>query len=115
MPDTRGSRRKGRPDAPAVLGVRHCGVTVLLDVEADAATRARSHLGSDGTIPTPGLPAHEKTSLRADAHPDHLVVDQVGRHPDQRQITTLLPDDLVPGGEWDEMGEALQRDCLTVA
>src|SRR5262249_34296861 len=44
------------------------------------------------------------------AHPDHLVVDQVGRHADERQLAFLLADDLVPGGERDQVGEALQGD-----
>jgi hypothetical protein len=46
---------------------------------------------------------------------DHLVVDDVGRHPDQRQVPTPLADDLLPGGDRDQMGEALQSDRVAVA
>src|SRR5262249_39443735 len=50
-----------------------------------------------------------------DAGRDHLVVDHVGRHPAQRQVTTALADDLVAGREADQVGEALDRDGVAVA
>jgi hypothetical protein len=37
-----------------------------------------------------------------------LIVDQIRRHPDERQIAPPLPDDFVPGGERDEVSEAFQ-------
>ncbi len=60
--------------------------------------------------PTPGLPPQENTSFRARAAADHLVVEQVGRHPDQREIAEALTDDFVPGGERNEVGEPFERD-----
>ena len=65
--------------------------------------------------PTPGLPPHENTSLPRRPHPDHLVVNQVRSHADQSQIPAALPDDLVPRGERDQVGEAFQRDLVAVA
>ncbi len=65
--------------------------------------------------PTPGLPPQEKTSLVDAAHADQLVVDQVRRHADQRQMLAALADDLVAGGMRNEMGEAFQRHRVAVA
>jgi hypothetical protein len=48
------------------------------------------------------------------AGPDELVVDDVRGHPDQGQPAPALPDDLVAGGDRDEVGEALQRDGVAV-
>ena len=85
------------------------GVAVLLDLErarpavldrvAEAVQRA------DAGIAAP----REDVSLRAQPDADQLVVDDVGRHPDEVQVTPPLADDLVAGGERDEVGEALER------
>src|SRR5262249_50701780 len=48
------------------------------------------------------------------AGPDELVVHDVRGHPDQGEVTPPLPDDLLPGGHRDEVGEALQRDGVPV-
>ena len=53
--------------------------------------------------------------MRAQPVADHLVVDEVGRHPHERQIAPALPDQLVPGGVRDQVGEALERDDVAVA
>ena len=45
---------------------------------------------------------------------DQLVVDDVGRHPHQREIPAALPDDLVAGRERNEVGEAFQRHGIAV-
>src|SRR5262249_16482552 len=34
------------------------------------------------------------------------------RHPDERQVANALADDLVPGGEGDQVGEALEGDAI---
>ena len=65
--------------------------------------------------PTPGLPPQEKTSLRAQPIADQLVVDQVRRHADERQVAAALADQLVPGRVRDQVREALQRDGVAVA
>ena len=65
--------------------------------------------------PTPGLPPHEKTSFFDAAHADELVVDQVRRHADQRQVLAALADDLVARGMRNEVGEAFQRHRVAVA
>ena len=48
------------------------------------------------------------------AHADHLVVEHVGRHADQREIAKALADGLVAGGVGDEVGEPLERDGVAV-
>ena len=84
--------------------------------------RSRSGAGSSSSIrrriacsePTPGLPSQEKTSLRRDARPDHLVVDDVGGQAAERQVAPALPDDLVTRGEADQVREALDRHGVAV-
>ena len=84
---------------------------MLLDLERprpavlDRVTEAmeRSHTG----IATPG----EDQAFRA-ATPDHLVVDEIGRHPNQRQVGQPLADDLVAGGERDEVREPFERNGI---
>ena len=65
--------------------------------------------------PTPGLPPHENTSLVDAAHADHLIVDEIRRHADQRQVFASLADDLVAGGMRNEMGEPLQSHGIAIA
>ena len=48
-------------------------------------------------------------------HADQLVVDQIGGHPADGQVPAALADDLMAGGEGDEMGEALHGDEIAVA
>ena len=61
-----------------------------------------------------GIAAPREGQLARAAHADHLVVDQVRRHADQVQVAPALADDLVPGGERDQVGEAFQRDARAV-
>src|SRR5512143_460778 len=63
----------------------------------------------DARVPAPG-----KDQLGAATHPDPLIVDEIGRHPDQSQSLTALTDDLVAGGMRNEMGEALQGDRVAI-
>jgi hypothetical protein len=48
------------------------------------------------------------------AHADHLLVDQVRGHPDQREVAALLADHLLPGQRRDEVGEALEGQHVAV-
>src|SRR5262249_25747682 len=50
----------------------------------------------------------------AAAHADHLVVDDVRRHPHEREVAAPASDDLVSGGEGDQVGEALEGDRVAV-
>jgi hypothetical protein len=96
------------------VGRRHSGVRMLLELErrrpavlhgvAEAMQRA------DAWIPAPG----EDEFARA-AHADQLVVDDVRRHAQERQVPPAAPDQLVPGGVRDQVREALERDRVGVA
>ena len=75
----------------------------MLHRVAQAVQRAHARIAAPG-----------KRQLARAAHADHLVVDQVRRHPHQVQVMATLADDLVAGGERDEMGEAFQRHARAV-
>src|SRR5438445_5101823 len=47
----------------------------------------------------PGIAAPRENELARAAHADELIVDQVGRHADQREVATALADDLVAGSK----------------
>ena len=61
-----------------------------------------------------GIAAPGKRQFSRAAHPDHLVVDQVGGHSDQVQVAPTLTDHFVPGGKWDQMRKAFQRDARAI-
>ena len=65
--------------------------------------------------PTPGIAEPAEDELAGDARGDHLVVDDVRRHAGQGQVAPALADDLVPGREADEVGEALDGHGVAVA
>ena len=64
--------------------------------------------------PTPGLPRIGEDHLPRQAHADHLVVDDVRRHADQREVLAALADRLVRRRMGDEMGEALEGDGIAI-
>ena len=81
---------------------------------------------ADAATPAPPRRAADAASRRRDCRPtrtpacgaqpasDHLVVQQVGRHADQRQIADPLSDDFVPGGERDQMREPFERHAIAL-
>jgi len=105
--------REREPGGAGRVPVRHAGVAVLLQLQrpwpgvlhrvTEAVQRA------DTRIAAPG----EDQPARA-AGADDLVVDHVRGHPDQRQVTALLPDQFMPGRERNEVGEALHGHGVAV-
>ena len=101
-------RRPGRVPAD------HPEVAVLLHLE-------RRRIGVLDPPPDRPEAAHAgvaqpaEDELAGDAGRDHLVVDEVGRHARQGQVALALADDLVPGGEADEVREALDGHGVAVA
>ena len=95
----------------------HAEVAVLLDLERrPLPDRRRLDPPPDRVQPADARVAQPaEDELARDAARDHLVVDHVGRHPGERQVALLLADDLVAGGEPDEVGEALDGDGVAVA
>ena len=75
----------------------------MLDRVAEAVQRSDAGVAAVGE--------HE---LAGRAHPDHLVVEQVRRHPDQLELASALAQQLVAGGERDQVREALERDAVAV-
>ena len=92
---------------------RHPRVRVLLQLErrrpAVLDCVAQTVQRADPRVTRPA--EHE---LPGCAHPDQLVVDDIGRHPHERQVAQALPDQLVPGGVRDQVREALERDGVSV-
>jgi hypothetical protein len=60
-------------------------------------------------VPAPG--EHEAVGA---AGADELVVDHVGRHPHEAQVSAPLADQLVPGGVRDEVREPLHGHRVAV-
>ena len=95
------------------ISCRHAGMRVLLELErhrpvvfnriAEAVQRADS-----------GVAAPGERQLPRGAGADQLVVDDVRRHPHEGEVPASLPDDLVAGGERNEVGEPLERNDVPV-
>ena len=98
----------GRP------GGGEAGVGVLLELERDRPV-VLDRIPEPVQRPDPGVPAPGEDELAGGAHPDQLVVDQVRRHPDQRQVAPSLPDQLVPRGLGNEVREPFEGDGIPVA
>src|SRR3954452_6822225 len=64
--------------------------------------------------PDARIASPREDELARAAHADHLVIDQVGGHTYKGELTPALPDDLVAGREWYQVGKALQRQGHTV-
>ena len=71
-------------------------------------------------IPQPAQQPHARIARIGEykpprhAHADHLVVDDIGRHTDQRQVPEPLADRFMRGGMGNEMREAFERDARPV-
>ena len=104
---------EGQPGRACHVPVGHSRVAVLLDLERDGPcvlNRVPEPVqGSDARIACPG-----EHQLAGAARPDQLVVDDVGRHPDQGQVLTPLPYHLVACGMRDQVGETLHCDGVPV-
>ena len=61
-----------------------------------------------------GVPAVGEHQAARRAHPDQLVVEHVRRHPDQLQLPAPGTEQLVPGGERDQVGEPFQRHAVAI-
>ena len=61
-----------------------------------------------------GITAPGKHQLRGAAGTDQLVVNEIRRHPNEREIATALADHFVTRGKRDQMGKALHGDGIAV-
>ena len=60
------------------------------------------------------IAAPGKRELRDAARADHLVVDQIRSHADQREIAPLLTNDFVAGRKRNQVRETFQRQYVAV-
>jgi hypothetical protein len=89
-------------------------VAVLLDLEGRRVGRFDAPPdGMQATDARIAEPAEDELAGHAGA--DHLVVDDVRRQPAERQVALALADDLMAGGEADEVREALDGHGVAVA
>lgn len=105
--------REREPGRARGVAVGHPGVTVLVDLQRggpavlDGVPEAVQR--TDARVAAPG-----EDQLPGRTRADQLVVDDVGGHPGEREVLDPLTDDLVRGGERDEVGEPLQRHGVAV-
>ena len=99
---------------PGRIGRGHARMRVLLELERHRPVVldriAQAMQRADARIAAPG-----EDELARTAHADQLVVDDVGRHPHERQLTAPLPDQLLACRIRDEVREALERHHVAVA
>ena len=63
----------------------------------------------------PRIAAPGELHRLGDAHANHLVVEDVRRHPDEGEVAAALTDDLVARGIGDQVREPLQGYAVAVA
>jgi hypothetical protein len=62
-----------------------------------------------------GVASPRERELARAAGADQLVVDDVRRHPDEREVAPALTDQLVAGRVRNQVREAFERDDVAVA
>jgi len=105
-----GEREPGRAGH---VPVRHPRVAVLLELQRDRPP-VLHRVAEPVQRPDTRVAAPGEDQLARAARADELVVDQVGCHPDQRQVAPLLADQLVAGGERYQVRETLHRHRVAV-
>jgi len=76
----------------------------VFDSVAQAVQRSDPRISAPGEHDLPDAPGA-----------DELIVDQIRSHADHSEIALGLPDDLVSGGEGDQVREPFQGDGVAVA
>ena len=106
-------REEGQVGGARDVATHHAVVAVLLQLEA--RPRALRDAPDGVQAADAGVAEPREDELAGHAGADHLVVDDVRRHADERQVAAALADDLVAGGEADEVREALDGDAVAIA
>ena len=96
-----------------VVGAGHIGMAVLLDLKRERPSVF------DGVAETvqradAGVAAPRENQLFRAAHPDELVIYQIRRHADQRQVFLALTDDLVTRRMGDKVREAFHGHFVAI-
>ena len=78
------------------------------------ASRAPLHRGS-GEGSHAGVPSPREHQLANHSHADHLVVQEIRRHANQRQIAAALPNHFMARRIRNEVGETFETDRIAVS
>ena len=113
LPDVAAEHGEGEARGAGGVPVGHARVAVLLELERPGPA-VLDRVAEAVQAPNAGIPAPGEHEAARTAHPDHLVVDDVGGQPDEREVAPSLPDDLLAGRCRDQVREPLQRDRVTV-
>ena len=105
--------REGQAGRTRLIGIGHAGMAVFLDLDA-ARKAVLDRVAHAAQQADAGIADIGEDHLLRHAHADHLVVDQVGRHADQRQVAKTLADRLMRRGRRDQMREALEGGGVAV-
>jgi len=93
--------------------VGHPGVTVFLDLDRPRPA-VLDRVAEAVQRPDPRVAAIGEHQPPRHAHPDELVKQQIRRHPDQLELGAPLAQQLVAGGERDQVRETLERDAVPI-
>ena len=96
------------------IGVGHRRMAVLFELDRPRPA-ALDGIAQAVERPDAGVAAPREDQALRQAAPDHLVVEQVGRHPDERELADALADHLVARGEGDQVREPLERHGIARA
>jgi len=99
----------GQTGGAGLVGLGHRRVRVLdgLNGARVAVFDGVAHAAEQADA---GIAGIGEDHLLREAHADHLVVDDVGRHAQQSEVADALADGFVRGSVGDQVGEAFERD-----
>jgi len=103
---------EGELRRPGRVAGDHPEVAVLLQLEAGFRALGDATDGIEAAHARVAEPAEDQLPGHSRRH--HLVVNDIRRHPGEDQVAPALANDLVTGGEGDEVREALDRDRVAV-
>jgi hypothetical protein len=104
----------GQSGRARLIGVGHGGVAMFLDLQrvGEAVLDRIAHPAQETDA---GIAGIGEDQLFRHAHADHLIVDQIGGHADQGEISESLTDRLMRGSGRDQMGKAFKSDLVAIA
>src|SRR5437762_12246870 len=103
-------RSEGKPGCARGKAGDHAEMRILLDLERGFSPAPLDCPPERVQRAHAGISSPREHELPCAAGRDHLIVDQVGREAGQGEVATPLADDLVTGGEADEVSEAFDDD-----
>jgi glutaconate CoA-transferase subunit B len=101
------------PGGARGVAIRHAGVAVLLELELDGPP-ALDRVAEPVQAADARIAAPREDEPPGAAHPDQLVVDDVGRHAHEGQVAPAAPHELVARRERDQVRESFEGDRVAV-